>query len=636
MGMSLIQVLMLYKGNVYLTKEKDIVGIYKFHHEHKNRGEEAIKNSINTDIGGSGDILFQFAYEVRSDITTYMLELEQIQEDKVVKVNSEIIDQLNNYQKVYIIQASVELELRGIKNQFVTELKCNDEYKRIKEKNKEYFTTVKRNILKDNIDNSEKSKVGMFLVVSVITAFLFQYMFVSECLGISVCSYTLLMIGATIFITKKQIIYLNSKFYFLISISIIFSMFFGIYTNGAFMLFNLMIIMIALNSAILIGKYNYQIDEVLIIKALEIMFVPFENLARITKFIVKQIRRKEKNKKVKENKKYIIQGIMILVGLLVVIVPLLMSADEIFKLKIIDLSNLFDYDNLNGQTIFKVIVFSLVFIYNTIFIWSLKYDYSIGVKGEERKSIFKYETVIIVLIGLNIIYFLFSIIQVSYLYGGYKGILPNGMVYSSYARQGFFELVLVTIINLALILIVKILTEKLVDNKNKVINVLCSFIIIFTYNMLFSAFYRMVLYVEAFGYTRLRIIVQFCIITLAIIIFIIFLSLWIKEIHMKRLIIISILLMYVGLNIFNMDSFIVRRNIEIYNKTGVLDKEYIRTLVYDGTAELDKLIRDEKINYVNDEDRYKIKEIVEEVKNKHSQEYDKWFEFNLSKHRILK
>ena len=105
---------------------------------------------------------------------------------------------------------------------------------------------------------------------------------------------------------------------------------------------------------------------------------------------------------------------------------------------------------------------------------------------------------------------------------------------------------------------------------------------------------------------------------------------------MKRLIIILTLLMYMGLNIFNMDSFIVRRNIEIYNKTAVLDKEYIRTLVYDGTAELDKLIRDEKINYVNDEDRYKIKEIVEEVKNKHSQEYDKWFEFNLSKHRILK
>ncbi len=636
MAISLIQGLVLYKGNLYLRKDASEMEIYKFHCEDKNRREEQLKNNIQNDFSGRGDILFQFAYEVRSDITTYMLELDQIHEENFVMINSQNVEQLSNYQKVYIIQGSIELETRGIKNEFVTEIKGSNEYKKFKNKNKDYFTTVKRNILKDKIDSSESNKIGILLVISIITAFLFQYFFVSQHLGISVCIYTLMIIGATIFITKKQIIYLNSKFYFLISISIIFSMFFGIYTNSAFMLCNLIIIMIVLNSAVLIGKYNYNLDQALIIKAVEIMFVPFENLGRITKFITDQIRRKGKNKKEKENRKYIIQGIVILVGLLVVIVPLLMSADEIFKLKIIDLSNSFNYDNIDGETIFRIIVFILVFIYNTIFIWSLKYDYVIGVKRKEPKAIFMYETVIIVLIGLNIIYFLFSIIQVSYLYGGGEGILPDGMIYSSYARQGFFELVMVTIINLVLILIVKILTEKLIDSKNKVINVLCSFIIIFTYNMLFSAFYRMVLYVQAFGYTRLRIIVQFAIITLAIIIFIIFLSLWIELIPMKRLIIILTLLMYMGLNIFNMDSFIVRRNIEIYNKTGVLDKEYIRTLVYDGTAELNKLIEDKKINYTNKIDKDDINQIIEEVKNKYSKGYDKWFEFNFSKHRTLR
>jgi len=222
---ALIQGLILYKGNVYLPKDKESMGIYKFHCEHKNRVEEGLKNNIQNDFGGTWDILFQFAYEVRSDITTYMLEVQQIQEDKVIKVNSDNIDQLNNYQKVYIIQACIELEVRGIKSEFVTEIKCSNEYKRLKEKNKEYFLTVKRNILKDNIDNSERSKVGVLLVISIITAFLFQYMFVHQYLGVSVCIYTLIMIAATIFITKKQIIYSNSKFYFLISISIIFSMF---------------------------------------------------------------------------------------------------------------------------------------------------------------------------------------------------------------------------------------------------------------------------------------------------------------------------------------------------------------------------------------------------------------------------
>ncbi|WBW97528.1 DUF4153 domain-containing protein [Oceanirhabdus sp. W0125-5] len=635
MGISLLQGLMLYKGNIYMPKEKGSMGIYKVHYEHRNRGEEVVKTGIEKEFGGKGDILFPFAYEVKSNVTTYMVKLEEIEQDKVIKVNSENIDQLNNYQKIYIVQACIELELRGINNDFVKIIKDNDAYKILKEKNKEYFITVKRNILKDKIDDGEKHKIGMLLVISIITAFLFQYMFMFQYLGISISIYTLIMIGASLYITKKQIMYFNSKFYFLISISIIFSLFFCIYTNGAFIICNLIIIVIALNSAILIGKYNYNIDEVLIIKSVEVMFIPFENIGRITKLIGKQISRKGKSSNVKENKKYIIQGIVILIGLLVVIVPLLMSADEIFKLKILNLSNSFDYD-VDGQTLLRIIVFALVFIYNTIFIWSLKYDYYIVNKVNERKSIFKYETVMIVLIGLNIIYFLFSIIQVSYLYGGGKGKLPQGMIYSTYARQGFFELVMVTIINLALILVVKILTEKLISNRNRIINVLCSCVIIFTYNMLFSAFYRMSLYVQAFGYTRLRIIVQFTIITLAIIILIIFLSLWIEEIPMKRLIIISTLLMYMGLNIFNIDGFIVRRNIEIYNKTGVLDKGYIRTLVYDGTSELNKLIEGNKINYANEIDKNDIKQIIEEVKSKYLKGYDNWFEFNFSKSRLLR
>lgn len=52
---------------------------------------------------------------------------------------------------------------------------------------------------------------------------------------------------------------------------------------------------------------------------------------------------------------------------------------------------------------------------------------------------------------LNIIYAIFCFIQISYLFT--KMTLPEGFTYAEYARQGFFELMIVTFINFAIILI---------------------------------------------------------------------------------------------------------------------------------------------------------------------------------------
>ena len=47
------------------------------------------------------------------------------------------------------------------------------------------------------------------------------------------------------------------------------------------------------------------------------------------------------------------------------------------------------------------------------------------------------------------VYTIFIVIQFKYLFSG--GVLPNGLNYSEYARRGFFELVVLSVLNIALI-----------------------------------------------------------------------------------------------------------------------------------------------------------------------------------------
>ncbi len=100
--------------------------------------------------------------------------------------------------------------------------------------------------------------------------------------------------------------------------------------------------------------------------------------------------------------------------------------------------------------------------------------------------------------SVAVVYVVFCAIQIFYLFLG-KGRLPEGYTYSSYARQGFFQLLFVAILNLIMVLC----CLKYV-RPDRVLNVLLTVICACTYVMLASAVYRMCLYVQVYHLTYLR------------------------------------------------------------------------------------------------------------------------------------
>lgn len=92
-------------------------------------------------------------------------------------------------------------------------------------------------------------------------------------------------------------------------------------------------------------------------------------------------------------------------------------------------------------------------------------------------------------------------IQIVYLFAG-LGTLPGEYTYASYAREGFFQLVFVCLINL-----VTVLLCIRVFRSHRILQVLLSIISLCTFVMTASSAYRMLLYIQFYHLTVLRVFV---------------------------------------------------------------------------------------------------------------------------------
>ena len=107
---------------------------------------------------------------------------------------------------------------------------------------------------------------------------------------------------------------------------------------------------------------------------------------------------------------------------------------------------------------------------------------------------------------------MFCGIQIAVLFAGDVSALPEGMTYAEYAREGFFQLLLVSGINVVLII-----TAQRRFVSSKALRALLVFLTACTYLMEASSAMRMMLYVNAYGLTYLRLLVLWFLSLLALI-----------------------------------------------------------------------------------------------------------------------
>ena len=200
----------------------------------------------------------------------------------------------------------------------------------------------------------------------------------------------------------------------------------------------------------------------------------------------------------KKNEKIINSIIGIFIGIILssVILALLSSADDYFG-KFLYNVKLFTSSILDIGTITWIIIFFVIFFSIGINILNFK-----KVENKKNNKIEPNNTMITSMLAtINLVFILFLISEISKLCGNFLKI-PSGYIYSSYAREGFFQLLFVTIINFSIILFLLYKTDLI--NNNKIIKGLTLSLIIFSILLIFNSYYRMFLYIEKFGFTNLR------------------------------------------------------------------------------------------------------------------------------------
>ncbi len=105
---------------------------------------------------------------------------------------------------------------------------------------------------------------------------------------------------------------------------------------------------------------------------------------------------------------------------------------------------------------------------------------------------------------LDIVYIIFCYIQIKYLFGGAEEASMSGG-WAEYARSGFFQLVYVTLINLGLVLLGTD-EARFASRGGKLLRGLLGLLLALTAVILASAFWRMRLYIHAFGMSVLRLL----------------------------------------------------------------------------------------------------------------------------------
>lgn len=200
----------------------------------------------------------------------------------------------------------------------------------------------------------------------------------------------------------------------------------------------------------------------------------------------------------KKSKKIInvILGIVIGIMISVIIVFLLASADDYFDSFLTKIA--FNI-NINFDT---GLIIKFIFFFITLFSLGINLIKCRDIKMRENKLINIDSTIIITALSIiNFVFVLFLISEISKVCGNFLRI-PTGYIYSSYAREGFFELLTVTLINFSIILY--LLYKTNVINENKIIKILVLLLITFSILLIFNSYYRMYLYIEKFGFTILR------------------------------------------------------------------------------------------------------------------------------------
>lgn len=215
------------------------------------------------------------------------------------------------------------------------------------------------------------------------------------------------------------------------------------------------------------------------------------------------------------------------------------------------------------------------------------------------------------LILLNMIYFFFFISMGSYLFSAVAGNLPGGFTYAEYARRGFFELCGVAFINLFALGFAYLFAKREPKQYPRALRVLGITISGFTLLLIVTALSKLLLYIDTYGFSRLRLYALWFLLLLGAV-FIILLIWQLRPFDAGRPIALVCAVACLGLGFANTDGFIADYNVDRYLNAGVsMDVSQLQELNDAAIPALKNLVENAEDSIVSFQAQSALKTVLE-------------------------
>ena len=288
----------------------------------------------------------------------------------------------------------------------------------------------------------------------------------------------------------------------------------------------------------------------------------------------------------------VLRGLLLAFPILLILAAMLAEADPIFEQALGSVLDIFSVDNW-GEYLWRLFRLSLIaYLLLGVYLHAYAKNYDAGIskdQGDWMPRFLGFTESAIVLGAVNLLFLSFVIIQFQYFFGGHTNINLEGFTYAEYARRGFSELVSVAVVSLLLFMGLSSITKK-ASRSQTAFSALGVILLMLVTVILVSSFQRLLLYEEAYGFSRLRTYTHVFIIWLGLLLAAVII---LELINKPRFFALAALVAGVGfittLNVINVDAFIVKQNVSRYQSGEDLDIAYLASLSEDAVPTLHNL-----------------------------------------------
>jgi hypothetical protein len=192
---------------------------------------------------------------------------------------------------------------------------------------------------------------------------------------------------------------------------------------------------------------------------------------------------------------------------------------------------------------------------------------------------------------LVVLFLAFVLVQLTVLFGGHRHVLEtSGLTYAEYARAGFGQLFVVTVLTLSVIAGAARFAPRTTLAQRAALRGLLGALAVLALLVVASALYRLHLYEEAFGFTRLRLFMNAfeswlgVLLVLTLVAGVRLSAGWLPQAAVA-----SAAAALLALAVLGGDGFVAQRNVDRWFQTGRLDLGYLQQLSADAVPAIDRL-----------------------------------------------